>query len=585
MFSYHRALRCSRQHNFKIPHLRYSSASTIAGNAVDTDRELFEYTSGRWLYNESLRLAERSLRFNVQELKRVAAASIHRHENDVKGFRKLSEGAFTRVFEITMKDDTQILARLPYPLTVPKRLTVASEVATMDLVRSHDIPVPKILDYSINSENDVGSEYIIMEKVPGNPIGDSWFTLSEEQRLKVLREIVRLESKLSSIELPASGSLYYSHDLPPEMNRAIIRPPLNSEVANRGEICVGPFVSTNWWSGSRALLRNINRGPHFDASECLTAVAKKELAWLHSYGKPRFPFERAYRGVTNYEKSTPGEHIATLEKYLKIAPYFVPADRRLQTPTLRHPDLRQNNIFVSEDLDIVGLMNWEHSSALPLFLAARIPYSIQNYNDEKSHFFDRYNPPKLPESLDQMSAADRATALEQFRRRHLHFHYLEFSQSSNPLHFYALHYDGGGRVADRAFTYAGDPWDGNNNYLKADLVHILQNWDIFMRDTGAGATPGVDIVVPPCPVKFDPAEAEETLRITEDYQETESDFSLVLGGIGVGVDGWTTNEMFEGAVARLKEARKVNFDSIRNDKFQQEMLKKHWPFDDFDEDE
>ncbi|EEH04098.1 phosphotransferase enzyme family protein [Histoplasma capsulatum G186AR] len=556
----------------------------MASKTVETNRELFEYTSGRWIYNESLRLPERALVFSVRELKRVAAASIHRHETDIKSFKKLAEGGFNRVFEITMKDDgAKVLARLPYPSTVPKRLTVASEVATLDLIRSHDIPVPKVLDYSTNPDNPVGAEYIIMEKINGDPIGESWYTLSDKQRLKVLKGLVQLEAKLFAIDLPASGSLYYSHDLPPEMKGIIIRPSQDSDVtARRGEICVGPITSLKWWYGERRLLCNINRGPHLDATESLTAIAEKELAWLQSYGKPRFPFERAYREATNYRKSVPEEHMATLEKYLKIAPYLVPKDKSLHRPILRHPDLQPNNIFVSKDLDIIGLIDWQYCSALPIFLAAGIPQYIQNYDDEESlHFI----PPKLPKTLDEMSAHERSTALEQFRRRHLHFYYLGFTQRFNPSHFHALDHDRSHLLKRKTFTHAGDPWEGNNIQLKADLVHMVQNWDKVVTSADAEGGGGTDAVVPPCPITFDLSEAQDTLRIEKEYEKTDSQLSLIRDAIGVSIDGWTSNEMFEDAIARAKEFKKMAIDSVSDNKIDQEMTEKHWPFDDFVEDE
>lgn len=210
-------------------------------------------------YNESLRLAERSLKFDVQELKRVAAATIHRNEADIKDFKKLAEGGFNRVFEITMKgDDTQILARLPYPSTIPKQLTVASEVATLDLIRCHGVPVPKVLDYSTDSDNPVGAEYMIMEKINGTPIADSWYTLTEEQQLKFLMGLVQLEGKLFAIDLPASSSVYYSHDLPSDMKSADIRPSQDVDITtSRGEFYVGPVTTLKWWHEKRSLLSDI----------------------------------------------------------------------------------------------------------------------------------------------------------------------------------------------------------------------------------------------------------------------------------------------------------------------------------------
>lgn len=75
---------------------------------------------------------------------KAAADSIGRGDSDVQSIRKLAEGGFNRAFELTMKDGIRLVARLPYPSTQPKRLAVASEVAAMDLARSHAIPVPKI---------------------------------------------------------------------------------------------------------------------------------------------------------------------------------------------------------------------------------------------------------------------------------------------------------------------------------------------------------------------------------------------------------------------------------------------------------
>jgi hypothetical protein len=77
-----------------------------------------------------------------------------------------------------MKDGTSVLARLPYPSTLPRRLAVASEVATMDFVRTYCILTPHVFGYAVN-ENPVGSEYILMKKLSGQPIGD-WYDFSEE---------------------------------------------------------------------------------------------------------------------------------------------------------------------------------------------------------------------------------------------------------------------------------------------------------------------------------------------------------------------------------------------------------------------
>ena len=154
-----------------------------------------------------------------------------------------------------MKNGSEVLARLPYSSTKPDRLALASEVATLDLVRANGVPVPKVLCYSTDPENAVGAEYMIMEKLPGRPIGDKWFDLSRQQRLKIISEVVKTEVKLAEIDLPAYGSIYYERDLPAELSRTVIAP-----TSDNGGLCIGPYVDLGWWYKERGSIQ-VDRGP------------------------------------------------------------------------------------------------------------------------------------------------------------------------------------------------------------------------------------------------------------------------------------------------------------------------------------
>lgn len=63
-----------------------------------------------------MRLSERNLGFNIPALMGAAARSVGRNTADVQSFRKLAEGGFNRIFELTMRDGVQVIARLP---TIP----------------------------------------------------------------------------------------------------------------------------------------------------------------------------------------------------------------------------------------------------------------------------------------------------------------------------------------------------------------------------------------------------------------------------------------------------------------------------------
>ena len=46
----------------------------------------------------------------MNELKRAAAELVKKSESDVVSLRKLAEGGFNRIFEVTMRDGTCVLA-------------------------------------------------------------------------------------------------------------------------------------------------------------------------------------------------------------------------------------------------------------------------------------------------------------------------------------------------------------------------------------------------------------------------------------------------------------------------------------------
>lgn len=257
-------------------HPARSLTAPLAVEGADTG-DLFRYTSGRWLfvssshhhrlhcscfasYNEQQRLQERYLEFDVPALCKAAAISVDRKQEDVQSIRELAEGGFNRVFELTMRDGFRMVARLPYPSTQPESLATASEVTTMDLLRTHEVPTPKVYGYDAQAGNPVGAEFIRMEKVAGRSLGERWFHLSDEQRVRVLGEVVAQEARLFNIVFPAFGSIFYPEDLEETMGRCHFE-------GKRKRFCVGPDVSLKHWFGTRSSL-DIHRGPGKERRLC-----------------------------------------------------------------------------------------------------------------------------------------------------------------------------------------------------------------------------------------------------------------------------------------------------------------------------
>lgn len=162
----------------------------------ETD-SVFNYTSGRWLWNEEAQLAARSISFNVEALKQTACRALH--AQSCASLQKIGEGGFNKALRLTMDDGRTIIAKLPHPNAGPAKLTTSSEVATMEYARSVlNLPVPKVLSWSSTKDNSVESEYILMEEAKGSQLSSVWHGLSVKRKVDVIREIVDIEAQMMS---------------------------------------------------------------------------------------------------------------------------------------------------------------------------------------------------------------------------------------------------------------------------------------------------------------------------------------------------------------------------------------------------
>ncbi|KAF7370219.1 Protein kinase subdomain-containing protein PKL CAK Fmp29 [Mycena sanguinolenta] len=476
--------------------------------------------------------------------------------------KKLGEGGFNRTFLITMRANFQMVARIPYlpMVTFPEKLVVASEVATMDLLRSSGLPIPKVYGYSASTDNEAETEYILMEFVQGTNLSDLWFDLGEKDIISLSQQFAELESKMMSVAFPAGGSLYYSRELEKITGSPGI--PLKDE-----RFCVGPDTSQPLWDGRRAHL-DVNRGPYQTAEAALVSGALKELAFLKQFGRPLLPFHRARREAYQYKPQPPSDPIENLERYLLIAPSLMPRDTALSDFRIRHPDLQSGNIIVNSNLHIVGLIDWQHTSILPLFLAAGIPERLDNLHDPVSRSMVQ---PSLPENFDGLDATKQEFEVELHRRRLLHYHYIKCTKAYNKTHWAALA-DLIGHFRRRIFRHASNQWRGESLSLKINLIDAMENWG----ELGGEGTP--------CPVVFDPADVRETRELDKEQRRLDETLVAIQRMLGYGLDGWVPVENYEEVMAQIKNMKETALVETESEEVRAE-IEAHWPFDDIDEEE
>ncbi|KAG6895269.1 hypothetical protein C0992_002297 [Termitomyces sp. T32_za158] len=523
--------------------------------------------------NEDVRLAERMREFEVNELRRLAAQSVGRTFQDVDTMVKFDEGGFNRIFLITMHDGFRMIARIPYPVTVPKFYAVASEVATMRFLRAKGLPVPEVYDYSPTPDNAAKTEYIFMEFVTGTKLTNIWMELEGAQIASVLRQMVELEARIMSIPFPAGGSLYYADDLQKAAGRITgVLMPLDDE-----RFCVGPDVRLPMWFGRRSQL-DVDRGPYENVEAALAAAACKEAAYLERFGQPLLPFRRERREAYGYEKQSPLDHIKNLELYRRMAPSLVPEKASLRAFCLRHPDLQPGNVMVSTSPDsssspgsnglrIVGLLDWQHAAVPPRCLLAGIPGQLQNYDDPASQTL---TPPSLPENMDELEESDRMEAYGRYHARLVHFHYAKSTMELNELHHDALS-DPVSFLICRLFDRAGAIWEGETHDLKALLVEATERWAKLV---------GADV---PCPVKFEADDVSKTKAFSERLELSDGNFVGCQAIVGFGGEMWVPNEDYEKSKA-LAELLKLNvFNRLSAE--DRDKAQANWFLDDMIEDD
>lgn len=189
----------------------------------------------------------------------------------------------------------------------------------------------------------------------------------------------------------------------------VVSSSLQEEVAKR--FSIGPVVDMAFWEKER-LQMDIDRGPcEFSSSvvyhpliyvtgnsplQYMTAVAKREIAWISQYAVPRSPDDPLYESESQI---TPADHVSLLECFLKLVPHLLPKEEDILNPYLWHRDLHSSNIFVDESGHTNSIIDWQSAWAGPLFTRARRPQVIR-LNGEMTL--------RLPDEYEEADAAFKA---------------------------------------------------------------------------------------------------------------------------------------------------------------------------------
>ncbi|KAL8838293.1 MAG: hypothetical protein Q9170_002190 [Blastenia crenularia] len=535
---------------------------------------LISFTS----FNEKERMAERYVRFNVPELMHIAAMAVGRDK--CIDIMKVTEGGFNKVFLLTMNDGYEVIARIPTPIAGPAHYTTASEVATMDFLRTRlDIPAPKVFAWAsrVDGDNPVGAEYIIMEKMQGESLASRWSSLSTKELAEVIEQIVDIESRLFSARFSEHGSLYYKADLEEEVREN------NSNEQNgvnllSDQFGIGPIANRSFWTEERGQM-TLDRGPclfpciftqyctdrsvtGIRSEDYLTSIGKREAAWTIKLGQPR---QRQFFFSFSEQNIEPKDHISLLSQYVLVSPYLIPRQGDLALPTLRHPDLHQSNIFLRpQSTDILGIIDWQGASILPCFLQAGFPF----FCDHDPGRLQTLEKPKLSDNFENMNPGEQEEALMNLKHKQANLYYTAATGLKCERHMRALRLPYL-EMRQYLIKQAGMPWDGDLVNLRAALIGVYSKWDDLVGERA-------------CPISFTDEEVRFAMQESGEWNEAAEVLTTIRDTLGIDGEGGTNPENYNRAAALNKEWRIQMLKEAKAE--EKERSWQIWPLKDDDDD-
>ena len=295
--------------------------------------------------------------------------------------------------------------------------------------------------------------------------------------------------------------------------------------------------------------------------EFIEAIAKNERKFITAHASPRINFARSLA-----ELELPQDACELLNRYLKLVPAMVPPKYTIDihSPTLWHPDLHLNNVFVDPEAKTVKhVIDWQSAAALPFYCQCGVPAMFRHagpVSDDLNTLSER--PPNYKD-LDQ---DDREMIDNTISSEGLHKYYLGITNNRNPRHWAAL------KLHDPVRTQPShivpNVWEESNLfYLRRALIKIVDRWEDLYTESG------------PCPVKFSAEELALHTHEEENMNEVSNILTLFRDKWRLPPDGSVEAANFVEMKAELLRMRDTFIQSAENEE-DKVLAEKLWPYQD-----
>ncbi|OHE99813.1 hypothetical protein CORC01_04949 [Colletotrichum orchidophilum] len=233
------------------------------------------------------------------------------------------------------------------------RIKTENEVAVMRWVREHtSVPVPAVLRWDASSDNALGYEFTLLERVPGSSAEKVFWGLGESARRRLVEQLVGFLAELW------------------ERSEGVWRHVGGLRVGEGGEVVPGPVVDEWFWMEpeiKRYWGGLTGGGEGLDAAggetpETLNPVGGAFSSWAehldvsvekYVYAIGRHPLLEWMRDLV--------PRLEAYREYVRVHAGEVDDTRYV----LAHRDLHLANVMVDGEGTVTGILDWEFGGVVP----------------------------------------------------------------------------------------------------------------------------------------------------------------------------------------------------------------------------
>lgn len=251
-------------------------------------------------------------------------------------------GSFHILFRIKFGDGAQWVLKVPatghpdrFDASDAKALT--SEALTMRLIkRETTVPIPEVYSFNASTHNDLGCPFILMEYIEAVPLYEIWFeetsskAVMEQRRAQILQDLAAAVVQLNQFAYRKGGRLLFDDDGNPKSVGPMRKLDLSSMLdRDRTDDLDESFVFCEV-------------GPFTDSKEFLLCMLDRRLPPPDQFG----------HGIY---------------KLLRLFIDWFPSVDYAQEPefVLSHPDLDLQNILISPEGELRGVIDWDGVGTVP----------------------------------------------------------------------------------------------------------------------------------------------------------------------------------------------------------------------------